>query len=204
MNTKLIEALLSHFDMNHWKRSRGLIKIPPFDRWAEDDVKDHIAALSKVGILEKRADTLTASALYRINRDHVLWWADKLKNIAAPEADTPSLDFRTLYILYVIGTFYLEHQRPPRQSELYYTERPGHHGGLINDWVNESGAIAEDPGISGAPHLRKASLRLAGLGYMAERGEQGNRQPYLLTEKGLELVRQLQALHWREWPVARK
>lgn len=201
MNKKLIDGLLDYFILNKWKPSKGLNKVYPFKKWGEKELQDHILALVKVGILEKKEGTTTLNTLYRLESHRAHFWKDKLELILRDAPIEPTLDFRTVYILYVIGTFYLQHQRPPRQSELYFSDAPGHHGGLINDWLVSSGADAEDPHIAGAPHIRRATLKLAELGYMVERGSPGKPQPYLLTDKGLELVRRLQQTHWRDWPV---
>lgn len=201
-NSKMIEALLNYFVIDAWKPSKGLNKVAPFKKWGERELQYHILALAKVGIIEKKAGTATTSAVYRISHERAEYWKNKFEQILQAASPISELDFRTMYILYVIGIFYLEHQRPPRQSELYFSDAPGHHGGLINDWLRESGALAEDPnGITGPPQIRTSTKKLAELGYMIERGggAPGNRKPYLLTEKGLELVKQLQSLDWRKW-----
>lgn len=203
MNVEIIQALMSYFKLERWNKSKNLSKTPPFDKWTYDVVMEHVWALSRLGIIEKRKNTATTNALYRIDETNARWWIDTLKQ-ALDRIPKPQMDFRTMAILYVIGDFSLKHHRPPRQIELYYSDQPGHHGGLINEWLETSGAIAEDPGISGPPHIRTATQRLADLGYMVERGAKANKKPFILTDKGLEIVEYLQTLHWRDWPVIRE
>src|SRR5688572_19756048 len=114
METQLLEAILSYFKLNQWKRTSGLSKMSPFDKWSERDLQRHIVALATIGMLEKRADTTTMNALYRLPTQRVMWWNKALGDKLTASILPIDLDFRTIYILYVIGTFFLEHQRPPR------------------------------------------------------------------------------------------
>jgi hypothetical protein len=205
METQLLEAILSYFKLNQWKRTSGLSKMSPFDKWSERNLQRHIVALATIGMLEKRADTTTMNALYRLPTQRLIWWSKALGDKLTASILPIDLDFRTIYILYVIGMFFLEHQRPPRQTELFYKDHTGRFRGLINEWLEASGAIAEDPfGIAGAPQIHQAVVILARHGFVIERGKKGERRPYLLTEQGLELVKELQKLHWQDWPVRRE
>jgi hypothetical protein len=205
MNAKLIQALLQYFELDQWKKTKGLSKTPPFNTLSDRELQDHILAMARLGILEKREGTTTTNALFRLSTDRAVWWRDALSQSLQKSTQLVDLDFRTLYILYVIGEYQLAHHRPPRQADLYYRNEDGLYRGLLNEWLETSGAIAEDPhGIASPVQIRAATLKLAELGYMVERGKPGDRRPFLLTEKGLELVQRLQGMHWSKWPVSRR
>lgn len=196
---QLPDALLQYFEFNIWKKTMGLTKQSPFDAWSEDEVRKVIYALETVGILEKRGGANTTSAVYRLKSVNVEWWKNRLNQILEARKLPSVMTFRMLYVLYVIGNFYLQYNRPPKQTELLNDHKTKKRG-LINQWLEDSGAVREDPHmLNSAVQLRNITLELADLGYMIERGNQQARQPYLLTPKGVALVQELQGLHWSQW-----
>lgn len=103
-------------------------------------------------------------------------------------------NIRTLVLLRVLYEFIQEHDRAPKQNELYQTRQEG----LLHDWVQaHDDILTQHPfaGFSGKVHLNNALTELEKAGMIPERRR---RIPYSLTEKGVAFAEYLTG-DWEQW-----
>lgn len=120
-------------------------------------------------------------------------------------------EFRALALLRAVVLYMDEHGGEPPSQKLLATQLPqGGWGGILNDWLTESGARAEmlPFGFTGGPHLHAAAVILSENGLFEPRGftthkvkggMKGKHNRYLPTERGVALGRLLATIDWEQW-----
>jgi hypothetical protein len=202
----LYQALMDYFGVNRWRKTKGLTRKPPFNIWADEDVRQAVYALETVGVLERRPGSNTQRAQYRVPLAGAHWWARALAGMLEGQPEPPPepiLTFVDAYTLFVIGRYQLLHGKPPSQTQLYQPGDDDNPCGLLNEWLASSGAIERTVHFcGGAPHLDASARRLAAHGFMVPRGDRRRKSGYWLTEAGLAYVRDhLVGKHWSAWLV---
>lgn len=119
-------------------------------------------------------------------------------------------EFRALALLRAVVLYIDEHGEPPGQKLLATQLPQGGWGGILNDWLDESGARNEmlPFGFTGGPHLHAAAVILSEnalfeprgfLTHEVKGGVKGKHNRYLPTERGFMLGRSLAQTDWKDW-----
>jgi hypothetical protein len=201
-NFDLLSGVLAYFQpAGRYKKVVGMTDDPRLEFFDPIEVRNTVASLHQLRVLERQPGTAKKGITYRINPDNLQLWDKLLKELRGDKKSLPMLTLKDLALLAVAAQFQEEHHRPARTSELLYKSN-GDNLGLLNEYLYDTGLIDEIVfEFTSTLYIHRSAAVLSEHGLLIERGsrEKGSRQPWRVTAKGLRLFRRLKNTHWEDW-----